>query len=123
MIEGDTPSIGFGIPYDTSLTNPLQLTSRRLDVAGSGYRRIDGTVEQQEPNGIYASKNTSATWVLSTDCPGNSLAPIYVEQKVTVYPYPVKVNYATGRVTRAGVPPVTIQLEDIDAFRAAVNKK
>lgn len=109
MIEGDTPSIGFGIPYDTSLTNPLQLTSRRMGTGGS-LHRIDGAVEQQEPNGIYASKNTTATWVMSTDEVTGDILPLYIESKVTVYPYPVVVDYKTNRVTRAGDPSVKIDV-------------
>lgn len=90
-IEGDCPSMGFGIPYDTSLTNPL--------VMETGYSGAAAAVEQPEPNGIFLSKNTSATWVLCTG-PAGSLEPVYVESKVTVYPGTVKVDYETNRVIR-----------------------
>ena len=109
QIEGDCPSIGFGMPYDTSLTNPLVATR----VSESGYEH-DGTysaltsIEQPEPNGVFASKNTAATWVL---CAGENaeLEPIYVETKVTAYPYPVQVDYDKNRVTKAGKATVTIK--------------
>jgi len=101
MIEGDSPSLGFGIPYDTSLTNPLQLTAKRIKTYG-GHRTLEGTVEQQEPNGIFASKNTTATWVMSVDADTSQILPIYVESKVTVYPYPVTVDYENSRVHKAG---------------------
>jgi hypothetical protein len=103
-IEGDCPSIGFGIPYDTSLTNPLKVTREYMS-ANHGY--AVGTIEQAEPNSIFASKNTSATWVM---CAGEmgSIEPIYVETKVTVYPYPVDVNYKTNRAIKAGKSSVTI---------------
>jgi len=110
MIEGDTPSIGFGIPYDTSLTNPLQLAKKRVKVYG-GHTLLEGVVEQQEPNGIFASKNTTATWVLSVDKDTNQLMPIYVEGKVTVYPYPVKVDYKNNRVIKAGSATVSISVD------------
>lgn len=97
-VEGDCASIGFGIPYDTSLTNPLKLAGRYRD---------SSVVEQAEPNGIFASKNTSATWVMCAGKLGN-IEPIYVETKVTVYPYPVKINYTTNQVTKAGKASVTI---------------
>lgn len=99
LIEGDCASIGFGIPYDTSLTNPL--TGKRY---GRSSRLV---VEQPEPNGIFASKNTNATWIM---CAGNagSIEPVYVETKVTVYPYSVNVNYETNRVKKAGKATVTI---------------
>lgn len=100
MIEGDCASIGFGIPYDTSLTNPLQ---------PAGYRD-SSTIEQAEPNGIFASKNTAATWVLCSNSIG-SIEPVYVETKVTVYPYSVKVDYKNNRVAKYGKSSVTISTE------------
>jgi len=86
VVEGDCPSMGYGIPYDTSLTNPL----KRIPTHG-------GIIEQAEPNGIYASKNTAATWVLCVDGNGD-INPLYVESKVTSYPYPVTVDYELNRV-------------------------
>lgn len=101
IIEGDCPSYGYGIPYDTSLTNPLMAT---------GYRSALTSIEQAEPNGIFASKNTSATWVMCLGLAG-SLEPIYVETKVTVYPGPVKVDYEKNRVVRSGAATVLIPKE------------
>ncbi|MBV1930042.1 MAG: hypothetical protein KUG81_11085 [Gammaproteobacteria bacterium] len=100
QIEGHCASIGFGIPYDTSLTNPLK------GIHGQ-YRDTFTTVEQAEPNGIFASKNTNATWVMCAGKMGN-IEPVYVETKVTVYPYPVKVDYVANTVTKAGKASVTI---------------
>lgn len=99
IIEGDCASIGFGIPYDTSLTNPLVATGR------SAYALT--SIEQPEPNGIYASKNTAATWVM---CAGDTgmIEPVYVETKVTVYPYSVSVDYDKSRVVKTGKATVTI---------------
>ena len=100
VIEGHCASMGYGIPYDTSLTNPLQ----GQHVAGkSGVI----SVGQAEPNGVFASTATAATWVM---CVGNAgrIEPHYIETKVTVYPYPVKVDYATNRVAKAGKASVTI---------------
>ncbi len=102
LVEGDCASIGFGIPYDTSLTNPL--TGKRYG-GSTNYSRL--VVEQPEPNGIFASKNTNATWVMCAGS-GGSIEPIYVETKVTVYPYPVNVDYKTNRVQKAGKATVTI---------------
>ncbi|WAI96157.1 hypothetical protein [Vibrio phage vB_VhaP_PG11] len=99
-IEGDCPSIGFGLPYDTSLTNPLKPYGR----VGTALTSI----EQAEPNGIFISKNTSATWVL---CVGDNgqIDPHYIESKVTVYPYSVNVDYVKNRVTRAGKSTVSFK--------------
>lgn len=95
LVEGDCPSMGYGIPYDTSLTNPLQRTY-------SG-----AVVNQAEPNGIFASQNTQATWVMCVGAAG-LIEPHYVETKVTVYPYPVSVDYAESRVMKAGEASVTV---------------
>lgn len=109
IIEGDCPSYGYGIPYDTSLTNPLVATD--IDMQGEEHNYQGGaltSIEQAEPNGIFASKNTSATWVM---CLGESgqIEPVYVESKVTVYLGPVKVDYDHNRVTRSGAATVLIK--------------
>lgn len=98
QIEGDCPSIGYGVPYDTSLTNPLKETSNIRGMA---------TIEQAEPNGIYASKNTAATWVMCSGV-GGVIEPVYVETKVTSYPYPITVDYDRNRVKRNGASTVRI---------------
>jgi hypothetical protein len=100
MIEGDCPSMGMGLPYDTSLTNPLQ-------VARLHYKSGVTTIGQAEPNGVFASTNTSATFVMCVG-PGGVLEPMYIETKVTVYPGPVVVDYETNRVTRIGKASVII---------------
>jgi hypothetical protein len=105
MIEGDCPSIGYGLPYDTSLTNP----KRGINVC-SGSECGIVTVDQAEPNGIFASTNTSATWVMCVGS-GGALEPHYVEAKVTVYPGPVKVDYERNRVTRVGDASVRINIK------------
>lgn len=101
LIEYDCTSMGYGIPYDTSLTNPLQHYSGRSTGEGSA-------VGQAEPNGVFASTNTAATWVM---CVGDSgaIEPIYVESKVTTFPFPVKVDYDTNRVIRAGRTTATLK--------------
>lgn len=101
-VEGDCPSFGYGIPYDTSLTNPLAVER----FGGTGHRSYQ-VIEQAEPNGVFASKNTAATWVICLGTTGK-LEPVYVETKVTVYPGPVKVNYTSNRVTRSGAATVLI---------------
>jgi len=107
FIEDDCASLGFGLPYDVSLTNPLTIIKRKF-VSMAGW--VTGTVEQQEPNGVYASKNTNATWVMCVNEAG-SLDPIYVESKVTVYPYNLEVDYDTNRVKKAGTSSYAITLD------------
>lgn len=82
------PSVGYGIPADTQLTNPLQT-----------YGSNGGVIEQPEPNGLYSSKNTDATYVLCT-LENGQIAPLYTEQKVTVFPFAVEV--INGEIVRVG---------------------
>lgn len=109
LVEGDCPSYGYGIPYDTSLTNPLVATD--IDTQGEEHSYQGGalaSIEQAEPNGVFASKNTAATWVMCLGSAG-TIEPVYVETKVTVYPHPVIVNYTSNRVTKNGVATVSIK--------------
>ena len=101
LVEGDCPSMGYGLPYDTSLTNPLQRVGGSYGVTA---------IEQAEPNGIFASKNTQATWVMCLGTAG-VIEPVYVESKVTAYPFPVAVDYETNRVTKAGESTVQIRAD------------
>lgn len=69
------------------------------------------SIEQPEPNGLYSSKNTAATWVLETRNIGGRVivTPFYTEDKVSCYSYPVIVSYETNRVIP--VPDVVPGLE------------
>lgn len=100
-VEFDCPSMGYGIPYDTSLTNPWQ--------AEHGHNYSTTSIGQAEPNGVFASTNTSATWIMCVE-DGGILRPVYVEAKVTVYPWPMDVNYDTDRVTPAGKATVSMEI-------------
>ena len=58
--------------------------------ASESLQRIDTTAGHQweivplaEPNGLYASPSTSATWILSVNEDGG-ITPIYVESEITV---------------------------------------
>ena len=101
IIEGDCPSMGFSLPYDTSLTNPLKLAYSN---GGSAV------IEQAEPNGIFLSKNSNATWVFCLNDIG-SIDPVLIESDVSTYPYAVHVDYATNRVTRSGKSTATMSKE------------
>ena len=106
VIEGDCPSIGYPVPYDTSLTNPLKVGHAQSNVGV-------GVLEQAEPNGIYASKNSIATWVRCVVRVNGKpvTAPIYIESRVTAYPFPVVVNYVMNRAqpVENAEPTVTIK--------------
>lgn len=105
LIEGHCESIGYPLPYDVQLTNPLKSEYTRTP----GSSSIAGvTIEQAEPNGLYSSHNSVATWIRAI-IDGKEV-PIYIESKVTCYPYPITVDYETNRVMRAdGEPTVIIE--------------
>lgn len=91
------PSISYGLPVDTQLTNPLQ-----RDLPG------DAVIEQSEPNGLFSSKNTDGTYVLCIDFNGD-IAPVYSEHKVTTWPFIVKKN-ADGEWVRADRTPTSFKI-------------
>ena len=70
--------IGYGIPYTTSMTASESLQKIQTSV-GAEWE----IVPLAEPNGLYASPSTSATWILTTNKEGN-ITPTYVESEITV---------------------------------------
>ena len=103
LIEGDCASIGYPIPYDVQLTNPLK-----------EYSAV--TVEQAEPSGLYSSHNSIATWVREVVTVNNKvvITPLYTESRVTCYAYPVRVDYDKNRVIpmRNVMPSITLKDND-----------
>jgi hypothetical protein len=95
MIIDDFPSLGFPIPYDVQLTNPL----KAVDMPGADEGGV--VIEMPEPNGLYSSKTTAATWCLRVLKVGNStiVTPVYYEDKVSCYPFPVIVDRVAGTIT------------------------
>lgn len=85
------PSISFGIPADTQLTNPLQ-----------SLRYNGSVIEQAEPNGLFSSKNTDGTWVLFVDPDSGTTYPLYTELKVSTFPFPVKQVESSKAWVKAG---------------------
>ena len=77
-------SIGFGLPYTTQITNPMQLKDT-TDQFGNGW----AIWPQAEPNGLYSSDSTDATWVLLVGADGKP-KPAYIESQVTVTLEPLR---------------------------------
>lgn len=81
--------IGYGIPYTTQFTQPDTMQRAALpvlDINGNDKGRNEYYTEvlpQADPNGLYSSASTSATWILTTDKDGN-IKPTYVESEITV---------------------------------------
>lgn len=101
VIEGDCPSSGYPIPYGVSLTASQQVKYGSVSAQGMV------TVDQAEPNGLYVNGVTTvATWVFCVV--DGAITPVYVESNVTVYPYPITVDYDKGRIVRDGAASVTL---------------
>lgn len=75
-------SIGYGLPYTTQITNPQKIAKADVNY---GY----AILPQAEPNGLYSSDSTSATWVLLVG-PTGKPEPTYVESDITVSLSPLR---------------------------------
>lgn len=95
------PSVGYAIPADVQLTNPLQ-SLRNL-----GNNPV---VEQAEPNGLFSSKNTDGTWILFVDIKSGEIYPVYSEHKVTTFPFIVEKD-DNGEWSRADNKPIGFKVE------------
>lgn len=100
------PSIGLPIPADTQLTNPDQLTRVQVPGAQAGTY-VDGVLPQAEPDGLYSSTNTDATYVI---CIRNGGQPelVYTEQKVTSVSHEVTYDPTTKSYVDSGKPPTIV---------------
>lgn len=99
------PSIGYPIPYTTQLTNPQAVSHD----TGASWGVV---LPQAEPNGLYTGTTTS-TWVLCVRKlagGGTEVDPVYVEQEVIAFSYPVNVDFSTGQITDPGNPGVSITI-------------
>jgi hypothetical protein len=96
VVEGDCPSSGYPLPYGVQLTSP------------EVYSQNGTTLPQAEPNGLFTNGiTTNGTWVFCiTD---GAIAPVYVETYVSVFSYPVVVDYETNQVKRDGAATVTLK--------------
>lgn len=96
VVEGDCASSGYPLPYGVQLTSP------------EVYSYNGAVLPQAEPNGLFTNGITSnGTWVFCLL--EGVVAPVYVEDFVTVYPYPVEVDYDLNRVSRAGAATITLK--------------
>ena len=73
-------SQGFGLPYATQYTNPQQVTHY-----GAGY----ATLPQADPNGLFSPSSAEGTWIMCLNSQTKKMAPVYVEPRVIVSPFPL----------------------------------
>lgn len=74
-------SIGYGLPYAAQRSNP----ERRI----SPDMYDSPTIPQPEPNGLFMPDSADATWIIMVGPNGDPL-PVYVEDQVTVSPFPLQ---------------------------------
>jgi hypothetical protein len=90
-------AVGWPIPADSQLSNPSQV------VVGSGAGSSTyayGVVGQAEPDGIYTGQ-TQGTYILCAR-PDGKVAPVYTENNVQMFPFPVTVDPTTGEIKDSG---------------------
>lgn len=65
-------AIGFGLPYTTQYTNPEE------------YYSNGATIPQADPNGLYSSETTNATWLMLINDETNEAEAMYFESELVV---------------------------------------
>lgn len=72
--------IGYGLPYTTQYTSP-----EKLETGGSSSAGYWGTtLPQADPNGLYSSETTNATWLMLINEETNEREIIYSEPSIVV---------------------------------------
>lgn len=91
-------SIGYGLPYAAQRSNPERF-------GGATETPMTGniTIPQAEPNGLFMPDSAAATWVLLIDPQGNP-QPVYIEDEVTVSPFPLQNVETQCRAASAAAP-------------------
>lgn len=72
-------SVGYGIPYATQYTNPMQPAGR--------YGGGEFAMPHADPNGLFAPTSAEGTWVLMKDPKGKETSPMYIEPRIVVSPF------------------------------------
>lgn len=78
-------TIGYGIPYSTQFTNPSKLEHV---YQGGGVVILP----QADPNGLFSPASAEGTWVLMKDPNGKDVKPVYVEPRIVVSPFKLKID-------------------------------
>jgi len=83
-------SVGYGLPYATQFTNPSKVESV-YGVHGNAHY-VDGVIPQADPNGLFSPAQADATWIFCVDPESKKDKPVYVEPKVIVSPFPLRLK-------------------------------
>jgi len=77
-------SIGYGLPYATQFTSPSKIPSW-----GDSHSTA---LPQADPNGLFSPAVADGTWVMCVDPDSKKVMPLYIEPKVIVSPFPIKLT-------------------------------
>lgn len=73
--------IGYGLPYTTQYTSPEKLQKG----GGNSESGIwGGSIPQADPNGLYSSETTNATWLMLVNEETNETEIVYSEPEIIV---------------------------------------
>ncbi len=84
-------ALGYGFPYATQFTNPQRDTFYGSGQSGSGTGN-HFQMPQPEPNGLFMPNAADGTWVMCLNPDTKDVQPVYVEPRVVISPYPLKVD-------------------------------
>ena len=73
-------SIGYGIPYSTQFTNPQKRENVQL------------ALPQADPNGLFSPGSAEGTWVMCMDPNSDKTQPVYIEPRIVVSPFKLKID-------------------------------
>jgi hypothetical protein len=77
-------SFGYGFPYATQFTNPHRALHPEY--------HDSAMMDQPEPNGLFMPNSADGTWVMCLNPNSKELEPVYIEPRVIVSPFPLKVE-------------------------------
>lgn len=81
-------SIGYGLPAATQFTNPQKIEDLRVGNTRGPFT----TIPQADPNGLFSPASAEGTWVLLRDPNGTEVKPVYVEPRIIVSPFRLKLE-------------------------------
>jgi hypothetical protein len=79
-------TIGYGIPYATQFTSPEK------DIYSTTSSSVHFSMPQADPNGLFSPASAEGTWILMKDPNGKDVKPVYVEPRIIVSPFKLKVD-------------------------------
>lgn len=77
-------TVGYGIPYATQFTNPQKVEWR----TNGGFI----TMPQADPNGLFSPASAEGTWVMMKDPNSDKVSPVYIEPRIVVSPFKLKID-------------------------------